>query len=341
MRISVGARPGGDQIRATERSRETATRDTGKRDTRRTGSVPRVVTELVLLALSTPALIAGLALAGAEHGSILAMADMWSIVQISLMAVLVISHAQEWAQWGQPRVQLADAADLGRRAALAEAAVRREEERLHELRSTVTGIGLTHRLLRERKADLPSPARSRLEGLYESELTRLERLLDDQPGTDGVEVVDVGDLVDEVVETARLRGTSVSWRRRTAFASGRPSEIVEIVRNLLDNAARHAVGAQVGVAVATADGEVRIQVLDDGPGIPEQIRPRLFERGTRRDGSPGHGLGLHIARRLAHEMGGDLTLDATGVGCGTAFTLMLPQALASTAEGAACLATAE
>jgi signal transduction histidine kinase len=291
-----------------------------------------VVGELVLLAVSTPALIAGLALAGARHGQVLFMAYAWSIVQLALMAVIVVSHMRDWAP---------GATDLGRRAAVAEAAVRREEERLHELRSTVNGIGMTRRLLREREAELPPPARSRLEGLYESELSRLERLLDDQPAADEAEVVDVASLVDEMVESARLRGTPVSWRRESAYASGRPSEIVEIVRNLLDNAARHARGAEVAVVVATTGDAVRVEVSDDGPGIPDRVRPRLFERGARRDGSPGHGLGLHIARRLAREMGGDLRLEASRTGRGTTFTLLLPQARTSSAEDAACLATAE
>jgi signal transduction histidine kinase len=282
---------------------------------------------------SLPRVVAALTLAGAPHGSTLVMACLWSIVQISLLALLVVGHTREWRQ---PRLQTAVATDLGRRAELAEAAVRREQERLHELRATVSGIGMTHRLLHERTADLPPPTRTRLEGLYESELSRLARLVDEgQSETDAVETLDVSSLIAPLVESLRLRGVPVTCRG-SAVAAGRPDEVVEIVHNLLENAARHAGGAEISVAVSAEADQVRVAVSDSGPGIPERLRPRLFERGARREGSPGHGLGLHIARRLAREMGGDLRLEPRGSG-GATFTLMLPASL----DGAACLATAD
>jgi signal transduction histidine kinase len=195
---------------------------------------------------------------------------------------------------------------------------------------------MTHRLLHERTADLPPPTRTRLEGLYESELSRLARLVDEgQSETDAVETLDVSSLIAPLVESLRLRGVPVTCRG-SAVAAGRPDEVVEIVHNLLENAARHAGGAEISVAVSAEADQVRVAVSDSGPGIPERLRPRLFERGARREGSPGHGLGLHIARRLAREMGGDLRLEPRGSG-GATFTLMLPASL----DGAACLATAD
>ena len=76
--------------------------------------------------------------------------------------------------------------------------------------------------------------------------------------------------------------------------------------------------------------EVRVDVSDSGPGIPAALRPRLFERGTRRDESPGHGLGLHIARRLARGMGGDLRIHTESGSPGVSFTLLLPAAVEGT-----------
>jgi signal transduction histidine kinase len=107
------------------------------------------------------------------------------------------------------------------------------------------------------------------------------------------------------------------------------------VHALLENAARHAPGAAVEVTVDTTDDQVRIGVSDHGPGIPASLRQRLFERGERREESPGHGLGLHIARRLARQMGGDLWLEPGRRGAG--FVMRLPLAV----QEAPCLARAE
>ena len=295
----------------------------------------RFVPELVLLAVSTPALISGLELAGVERALILCAAGLWSIVQFALLAVLVHRHAVRGVA---PRLSSADAASLDVRALLAEATVRRDEERLHELRATVSGIGMTRRLLREHRSDLPLPARSRLEDLYDAELSRLERLVDDDAQDHShTEVVDVASILDPLVESLRLRGISIDWNPEQALAVVRPDQLVEIVHNLLENAARHANGTQIAVAVSTSGSVVRIQVSDSGPGVPAALRARLFERGSRRDGSPGQGLGLHIARRLARDMGGDLRLDPRRLYEGAGFTLTLPASV----DGAPCLALAE
>jgi signal transduction histidine kinase len=53
---------------------------------------------------------------------------------------------------------------------------------------------------------------------------------------------------------------------------------------------------------------VRLHVEDEGPGVPERLIDRLFERGTTGDPSAGEGLGLHVARELIRRQGGDLVL---------------------------------
>jgi two-component system OmpR family sensor kinase len=294
-----------------------------------------ILAELVLLALTAPAVMLTFAVADLPQRIILEVAALWSVVQVGLLVMLLHGRVMDWVD---ARRALSETRALGLRVELAEAAVRREEERLHELRATVVGIGLTRRLLRERTADLPAPERSRLEVLYESELTRLERLVDDeQPARDAIELVDVASLVEPLVESLRLRDVPVNWRRGSAMAAGRPDEVVEIVHNLLENAVRHGDGADVTVTSSTVGNEVRISVSDEGPGVPASLRHKVFDRGTSRPGSPGHGLGLHIARRLARELGGDLWLESGPRRRGATFTLALP----ATVDGAACLAIAE
>ena len=68
--------------------------------------------------------------------------------------------------------------------------------------------------------------------------------------------------------------------------------------NLIDNGRRH--GGRVTVAVSAEDGQAVVEVADDGPGIAEADRERIFDRFYRapaRRGTPGAGLGLPIARR--------------------------------------------
>jgi PAS domain S-box-containing protein len=108
----------------------------------------------------------------------------------------------------------------------------------------------------------------------------------------------------------------------------------QVLLNLLVNAIRHGhVGGRV-VVRSTDDGRdvVRLTVTDDGPGIPDDVLPRLFTPftgspptpGTERTPDESVGLGLGLAHGLARAMGGGLEVGATGPG-GTTMTLRLPR----------------
>jgi len=106
------------------------------------------------------------------------------------------------------------------------------------------------------------------------------------------------------------------------------------VQNLLDNAMRHSPpGATVRLALECIAREYRITVTDQGPGIPADAQPRLFERFFRADGARtrdhagsagGAGLGLSIARWAAEAHGGRLDLVRSGP-AGTVFAVILPR----------------
>ena len=91
---------------------------------------------------------------------------------------------------------------------------------------------------------------------------------------------------------------------------GDPNRVRQIVRNLLSNALRHG-GRRVHVITGSDDGAGYVRVVDDGPGIPEKDRERVFhkyESGTPIPGlTSALGLGLSISRHLADRMGGELT----------------------------------
>ncbi|MET9687899.1 ATP-binding protein [Streptomyces sp. NPDC006514] len=93
-------------------------------------------------------------------------------------------------------------------------------------------------------------------------------------------------------------------------ASGDPARLERALANLVDNALRYA-RAEVVVRAAAHDGWAVLEVTDDGPGIPEADRDRVFERFVRLDAdrgraSGGTGLGLAIAREIARAHGGDV-----------------------------------
>ncbi|MEX2968793.1 sensor histidine kinase [Streptomyces sp. C184] len=107
--------------------------------------------------------------------------------------------------------------------------------------------------------------------------------------------------------------------------AGSRGQLARVLGNLLDNAQRHAAGS-VRVAVAREGEEVALRVEDDGPGVPESERERIFERFVRLDDARarddgGAGLGLAIARDVAVRHGGSLAVRT-----GSVFELRLPVA---------------
>nr|WP_093778932.1 ATP-binding protein [Streptomyces sp. yr375] len=111
-----------------------------------------------------------------------------------------------------------------------------------------------------------------------------------------------------------------------ALKAGVQTALLErIVSPLLANAVRHATSHVTVTARREPDG-VRIDVADDGRGVPESFTAQLFQPGRRADPGDGHGgagLGLPLARRLARSAGGEVTYDP-GHKPGARFTLRLP-----------------
>jgi len=112
-----------------------------------------------------------------------------------------------------------------------------------------------------------------------------------------------------------------------ALVLGDQGQLTRAIRNLLDNAERHA-HSQVTLSVIERDGMGTIVVGDDGPGVPESSAQRIFERFARIDearSGAGTGLGLAISRRIVETHGGSLRLVAPDRE-GAWFELRLPLA---------------
>ena len=107
---------------------------------------------------------------------------------------------------------------------------------------------------------------------------------------------------------------------------GDADELRRLVRNLLENAVRHA-ASRVRVRLRAGRDDVRLEVADDGPGIPAEERERVFDRFVAlheaRARGTGSGLGLAIARQVALRHGGTLTVADSDLG-GACLVLVLP-----------------
>ncbi len=206
----------------------------------------------------------------------------------------------------------------------------------HELRSPLTSLVTSVEVLGARREELSSRAGQALT-LVERELRRFRRMLDD------------------LLELARLDGDAVLESSRpvsmTALArevlavTGRPDELLDAdpddrttvlgnknsleraLRNLLDNADRHAGGSR-RLTVQRLEDTVVVAVDDAGPGVPVEDRERIFERfargaGAARRSLPGAGLGLAIVSETAVRHGGAAWV-ADGPEGGARFCLSLP-----------------
>ena len=111
---------------------------------------------------------------------------------------------------------------------------------------------------------------------------------------------------------------------------GRREQLQRVVRNLLDNAARHA-DSMVAVELHRRDDDVELTVDDDGPGIPADDRERVFERFTRLDDgrardAGGLGLGLSMVKAITEQHGGTVTIEDAPLGGAPACGCALPAA---------------
>jgi signal transduction histidine kinase len=135
-------------------------------------------------------------------------------------------------------------------------------------------------------------------------------------------------LADECARQPEL-DTQVHGEPITLRAS--PRLLRRLVRNLLENARRHAAGAPVELRIARSDGIVRLQVLDRGPGVASGERDKIFEPFYRPPGAKetdgGVGLGLALVRQIARHHGGDARCIGREGG-GTFFEVTLAQASA-------------
>lgn len=209
----------------------------------------------------------------------------------------------------------------------------------HELRNALTGVyGWAERLVRRKSPDVIDRAAREVYEAADHTIVLLNNFLD-------LMRLDAGKVRpvwrDVEADTALQRAIvssepAAAARRVQLHARSRsatslrtdPVRLDQILVNLLSNAIRHSPeGAGIEVAADSRDGHVAFAVIDHGPGVPLELRERIFEPFERFDphSGAGTGLGLPVSRRLAAALGGTLIVEETAGG-GATFVLRLPLA---------------
>lgn len=199
----------------------------------------------------------------------------------------------------------------------------------HELRSPLTAVLGTAELLEARSDRLPDREAS-LIGVLGERVRRLSQMLLDlleisRIGTEDApqwEFADITALCRDVLTQRGLDESIVIGDEPVLRTDTRRLE--RIVGNLVDNAERHG-GGVTRIVIERDDTTLRIAVDDDGPGIDETLRARMFEPFVRGDAASGAGagLGLAIVQEQTHMLGGDVFAAPNPQG-GSRFTVLLP-----------------
>lgn len=212
----------------------------------------------------------------------------------------------------------------------------------HELRTPLTTLRASTDYLLRRGEEL-TPSLRRAAELLQADLSYLQRLVDDLLDISGVqagrvqmfwEPVNLAELAREVANRRFRAGgkevrVQVEGATQEMATMGDKQRLERVVANLVDNAVVHG-GTEVTVRVGSENGMLRLSVEDQGPGIPAEVLPRVFERFVKGDPSRhrsdggGSGLGLAIARENAHLHGGDIAVESKP-GRGTRFTFRFPR----------------
>jgi len=209
----------------------------------------------------------------------------------------------------------------------------------HDLRNPLNLVSVTTQLLME--PDLAPERRKAVFAINARAVQRMNRLIDDLLDVVRMEAgclylnvgsCDIADVLVETMESFQTRATQQGLS--LALCPEPPSAIVhadrdrllQMIDNLVGNAMKFTPrGGCVSVGGYVEPDEVRVTVADTGPGIPEELRERLFDRFWQARGADrrGLGLGLHIAKSIAEAHGGRLWVEST-IGSGSTFHFAMP-----------------
>ena len=218
----------------------------------------------------------------------------------------------------------------------------------HELRTPLASIKGYAELTRRSRESVPPDTAYAL-GRVESEATRMTALVEDLLLLARLDAgrpleraaVDLAPLVVDAVRDAHAAVPDHKWEVRlpddAAEVLGDEHRLRQVLVNLLANAGKHTpAGTTVTASLRRESGTAVLAIADDGPGIPQELLPTVFERFARGDGSRSRkagstGLGLAIVAAVVASHGGEVWV--TSEPGETVFTVRLPLADAATAAG--------
>jgi signal transduction histidine kinase len=310
-------------------------------DVRATVARVRVFLGIGVLAGAALALLAGLATARRAMSPIAQLTEAARRIERTRDPSLRIPKAQardevrELADTLEGMLRSLDSARTDTEAALA----RQREfvaDASHELRTPLTAVLANLELLEEELAgDQRDTAAAALRSTQ-----RMRRLVADllllaraDAGREAPHArVDLAEvLVDAVSELEPVSGAHQLTVEAApgAIVEGARDELHRLVLNLMDNALKHTTpGTAIRAGVERNGGEVVLAVEDEGPGVPADIAPRIFDRFVRgaADRGGSSGLGLSIVRAVAETHGGTVALESRASGSGARFVVRLPAA---------------
>ena len=199
----------------------------------------------------------------------------------------------------------------------------------HELKNPLASIRGAVELMKEGKAS------NRLIGIVLREVERLSGIVRDflllaRPVSSEPTEVSLKELVEEVASAVKRKGVSYEFNLEEAVLKTDRRALYVVVENLLRNAVQWA-RSKVVISCGRRDHRVFLTVEDDGPGIPEEEREKVFEPFYSKH-PEGSGLGLPIVQRFVAESGGSVEVEDSPLG-GARFTLELPEGTGDEGSG--------
>jgi nitrogen fixation/metabolism regulation signal transduction histidine kinase len=313
----------------------------------------RILVALMLVAVSALAVFAARALARHVARPIAALADTFARVGGGGTVHVEPQGAPEVQRLGEAFNAMTERLDRARiELARAERSAAWQDvarQVAHEIKNPLTTIGLALEVMGREFDKLPEDSRARVQrgvaalqrdvdslaDLAESFHT-LGRMPEVRPGA-----VDLNALAESVIAASPWEHVTITAAPdpERPIARGDERQLRRVLRNLVKNACEaQPGGGEVTVATNAAGPVVSFAVKDRGPGMPEDVRARMFEAGysTKQRGS---GVGLAVTRRIVEQHGGAIDVD-TAPGRGTSITIRLP-AYGSTEDVAPAAPTGE
>jgi signal transduction histidine kinase len=200
----------------------------------------------------------------------------------------------------------------------------------HELRTPIATMSASLDLLQQDALDMPREELERMVGTLRRSALRLENLVENLLDAGSIEAgtfqvrakpTSLRSALQDALAFVEPHISARSQRLETSFAPGAdriladPRRTAQVLSNLLANASKYAPeSTRISLSSGISDGFVEVVVSDEGPGIPLDEQPRLFQPFYRsrevREAAGGVGLGLTICRAIVQAQGGDIRIES-------------------------------